>query len=465
MPTEVWTAEDLDNVRNDLTGDYIQMADIDISGADWDPWGPIGMAGDQFFTGSYDGNDYKIIGLTTGVTAGGGLFYQCKECALKNITLENVNILAYQYGGALAGLIRDSDTVKNCHSSGTIDGQVHIGGLVGYTQNQSFFDCSSSCDVTGDYYSGDLIGEAEFTDPDTGITIALSYDTAYVGGLIGTCYVTGDYEGDGESIERCHSTGTVICGSKAHEDLNYFGMECGGLIGRFAAMSMDRCYTTGNVTASIFIGGVLGRFAKGDETDIPIKNSYARGSIAAHTDSALWFQVNGHNLMALRYMGGFVGELGDDNTTIENCYCSGHVPLLTDDMYFGYSENWYREYYSTGGFAGHGAENIDAIDNYYDVDNSDNSDDYCADPRSTAEMTDPYNEETTYIDWDFDTVWDIDSEINDGYPFLLPPIVIDINIWVKRMIYRLTENWVKRGDIFRDIEGVWVKKGGKFRSV
>ena len=40
MAIEVWTAEDLDNVRNNLSGEYIQMADIDLSG--YTNWVPIG---------------------------------------------------------------------------------------------------------------------------------------------------------------------------------------------------------------------------------------------------------------------------------------------------------------------------------------------------------------------------------------------------------------------------------------
>jgi hypothetical protein len=41
--------------------------------------------------------------------------------------------------------------------------------------------------------------------------------------------------------------------------------------------------------------------------------------------------------------------------------------------------------------------------------------------RSTDEMTHPYDEESTYLMWDWDNVWKIDPEINAGYPFLFYP--------------------------------------------
>jgi len=47
MAIEVWTAEDLDNVRNNLSGEYIQMADIDLSG--YTNWVPIGYPLSTFY--------------------------------------------------------------------------------------------------------------------------------------------------------------------------------------------------------------------------------------------------------------------------------------------------------------------------------------------------------------------------------------------------------------------------------
>lgn len=63
------------------------------------------------------------------------------------------------------------------------------------------------------------------------------------------------------------------------------------------------------------------------------------------------------------------------------------------------------------------------MNNYYDSDVAGFESGMFEDglPRTTTEMTYPYNEETTYIMWDWDNVWKIDPEINAGYPFLFYP--------------------------------------------
>lgn len=67
-PYQVATAEDLDNVRNDLTAYYIQVADIDLS--EYENWVPIGYYTyeyDHVFNGSYDGNGFTISNLTINI--------------------------------------------------------------------------------------------------------------------------------------------------------------------------------------------------------------------------------------------------------------------------------------------------------------------------------------------------------------------------------------------------------------
>lgn len=74
--TGVYTAEDLDNVRNDLNGKYILMNDIDLGGKNFVP---IGDSGDPF-TGIFNGNGYVISGLVVdGAYDYAGLFGYCRR--------------------------------------------------------------------------------------------------------------------------------------------------------------------------------------------------------------------------------------------------------------------------------------------------------------------------------------------------------------------------------------------------
>ena len=64
--TVIKTAQDLDNIRNDLDGKYILMNDIDLSSySNWDPIGEVDVdtGTGQGFTGVLDGNGYTISNL------------------------------------------------------------------------------------------------------------------------------------------------------------------------------------------------------------------------------------------------------------------------------------------------------------------------------------------------------------------------------------------------------------------
>ena len=58
--TLIKTAEDLDNIRNDLSGKYILMNDIDLSS--YSSWKPIGDEVNNF-TGEFNGNGHVIENL------------------------------------------------------------------------------------------------------------------------------------------------------------------------------------------------------------------------------------------------------------------------------------------------------------------------------------------------------------------------------------------------------------------
>ena len=122
-PYQVWTAEDLDGVRDYLDAHFIQMADIDLSV--YENWEPIGSSYVKF-SGIYDGNGHEITNLTvTGENSLAGLFSAVRGATLKNINLRNVDIsLSYGsrgdcYGGGLAALFFNS-TATNCSITGDV---------------------------------------------------------------------------------------------------------------------------------------------------------------------------------------------------------------------------------------------------------------------------------------------------------------------------------------------------------
>lgn len=176
MAIEIETAEDLYNIRNDLTADYIQVADIDLSGySNWDAISPVERDGsfvryDLAFTGTYDGQGHKITNLTQtsdevwdengyfyihssglfGVLAGGGY--------IRNVTVENF-ILHHDTDGnsaVCAGVFgakaKDFNFI-NCNiKNGLLEARSYIGGLISQIDDVpdvSFNHEMINCDVEG----------------------------------------------------------------------------------------------------------------------------------------------------------------------------------------------------------------------------------------------------------------------------------------------------------------------------
>ena len=69
--------QDLEDIANDLSGEYILTNDIDLGSADWEKIGP--------FAGAFDGNGYTIKNLK-----GDALFSMASNSTLKNTKFENI---------------------------------------------------------------------------------------------------------------------------------------------------------------------------------------------------------------------------------------------------------------------------------------------------------------------------------------------------------------------------------------
>ena len=125
-PIPVYTAADLNNVRNNLSGHYIQMADIDLGTDPWnagDGWLPIGNDFNPF-SGTYNGNGYSIanltiIGLDRMYVGLFGITDSIASEHLLNIHLENVSVSGFGFVGGLAG--SSNGPIVNCQVSGSID--------------------------------------------------------------------------------------------------------------------------------------------------------------------------------------------------------------------------------------------------------------------------------------------------------------------------------------------------------
>ncbi len=204
---------------------FVQVADIDATETQnwYDGAGflPIGN-GTYQFTGCYDGAGYAIEGLTINRSnkTYAGLFGYTRFADISNIHLENANIFAKKYIGAIIGKAR-SCNVTQCSATGTVDGneatQTHIGGLIGYCYREDgdpgiqIIECCTNISASASgRFCGGLIGLISiYVNDDIGVTIsncsAQGSVSAFMlyAGLVGSAYSS---MGGLMLVENCYSS-------------------------------------------------------------------------------------------------------------------------------------------------------------------------------------------------------------------------------------------------------------------
>ena len=161
--------------------------DITLTGE----WTPIGNYENRY-TGTFDGNGHTITGLTVNQKERGnvGLIgYLGSGGKVQNLTLENVNLNGNLYVGGVVGY-SNNGTVTACTASGSINGKEYVGGIVGSNYLGTVTACyNTSSTVNGSYLVGGVVGQNN-----KGIVTACYnasgsiYGEVTVGGVVGNNY-------------------------------------------------------------------------------------------------------------------------------------------------------------------------------------------------------------------------------------------------------------------------------------
>ena len=107
-PYRITTAAELEQLRNFPQAHFRQMADINLGVAPWNTgqgWKPLGRGSEKAFSGSYDGNGFKILNLTINMPDSSyvGFFGRVAAAVIKGVTLVNTSVKGKDFVGALAG--------------------------------------------------------------------------------------------------------------------------------------------------------------------------------------------------------------------------------------------------------------------------------------------------------------------------------------------------------------------------
>lgn len=259
--------------------------------------------------------------------------------------------------------------------------------------------------ITGKNVTGGLLGGNHSG------TVANSYSTGRVnctmntvGGLVGVNngLVSHSYSvANVSSDSRCagglvgENRGTIIK-SYAKGDVSNDSDDVGGLVGSNISGEILKCYATGNVSGNnATVGGLVGRNAY---TRAFISDCYATGNVSA--GSGAYVRAGG--------LVGLNGGTGWGDEAISNCYSTGNVSASAIN--------------NVGGLVGANSNSEQTINNsFWDVETSGQ---FTSDG-GTGKKTVQMKTKSTFTDagWDFHNTWDIDTFINNGYPFIQEDVI------------------------------------------
>ncbi len=239
--TIIKTADDLQALKDNLSGKYILMNDIDLSGYNWTA---IGTKTNPF-SGELNGNGHVIKNLQVDDAAGYriGLFGVIDGANVSNVGLENADINVQNVVGILAGAA-EASIITNCYSTGSVRGAGWVGGLIGQITNATTINnCFSTANVTGTSSQiGGLVGRLDGSSVSNSYAEGSVLGKIFVGGLIGN-------SAEISNISFSYALGDV----KADDNV-------GGLLGYLGdhKIYIDNCYSAGTVEANLSSGGMIG---------------------------------------------------------------------------------------------------------------------------------------------------------------------------------------------------------------
>jgi hypothetical protein len=392
-------------------------------------------------TGCYTSLEISYIMITTSIAGGlvginNGIIDSCYT--IGNLTAyseigglvgRNLGIVKNSYatgdvtqlgtGSVVGGLIGDnSGTVSNCYASGDVNGNQTCGGLVGVNKD-TIKNCYAEGNVTSKQANvGGFAGRNNMLIENCRASGNVTGKANYVGGfsgynskLIANCQSSGKVKGEGRytggfvginqaQIENCHATGDV------EGEISLVAGFAGGneMTGAFIKKSSS----IGNVVGKGCVGGFVGEnrvdieecFSSGDVTGIHVASSIDwaggfAGSIIGTGITSNCYAAGDVNAESFGSVGGFVGwnQTSLPDSAIKRCYVS-NIPV-------GGTSN-------RGGFAGRGGINVwDCYFAYYGHQNVSELL-FGRDPNLMLKQT-------TYLTWDFNTIWTIQEDITFPY--------------------------------------------------
>lgn len=276
----------------------------------------------------------------------------------------------------------------NTPFTGTFDGQGHVISnmkIAGTQQSSGFFGYAYGATIknvglektdinvnySGIIYTGGIcgLGDGGGTEKTeisncycTGAIYASAPNRSFVGGICGAC-------SNGSYINQCYNT-TRVSATSSSSSAFFPASFAGGICGELGVASISNCYNMGEISSissssDSYAGGICGRLNIGSISDC--YNVERITSTSSATNS---------------YGGGILGSILSGTTS--NCYWNSDAIQVVNGTTTTNKKG-----------VGNGTDSTTLL--------------------TTAQM----KQQSSFGGFDFDTVWGINSTINNGYPYLL----------------------------------------------
>ena len=199
-PYEIKTAAQLENFRdlvNDENGNpaawAVLMENITLNSSE--EWEPIGNSESTAYTGTFDGQNFKISGLyidSSGVDYKGLFGFVGSEGTVQNLTVTG-SVSGNNYVGGIAG--QNGGRITDCAFSGNVNvSGNYVGGVVGDNYRGSVENCYNIGEVSGNI-SGGVVGLNDSGTVENCHNIGEVSGNSYVGGVVGYNIGIGNVKG------------------------------------------------------------------------------------------------------------------------------------------------------------------------------------------------------------------------------------------------------------------------------
>lgn len=318
------TADDVVATDNTYTNCYfVVTANITASS-----FARIANDSSHYFKGNFNGLNYTISGLNC------GLFGYVSGGTFKDLTLQgSVTDGTSNYYGSLIGYGLNI-TVSNVTSELTIStSSSYVGGLIGFCQNATITDCTNKGSVRGVNNVGGLVGwTGDESTSGHGATISNCTNN-------GNVNATGDFVGGIVGWNR----DTIYTNVVNSGNINTTGAQVGGITSRVLGGRISNAQNSGTVNGGNYVGGIAGNMSWAYINDAGNSgavsgNNYVGGLLgygeSNHASNLIIYGTltNTASVSGAQYVGGIAGYLENKLTAMINIDWTATVNIATTTL-------------------------------------------------------------------------------------------------------------------------------------